>query len=118
MRKELHEALGRRLGPAHDLDAELLPRNPWAARTDCPGRAAHLPASRTLAPLAGVRVVAWEHAVAAPLATRHLADLGADVVKVERPTAAISREPTTRPSTASARTSCGSIAANAASSST
>jgi itaconate CoA-transferase len=36
-------------------------------------------------PLAGVRVVAWEHAVAAPMATRHLADLGADVVKVERP---------------------------------
>jgi crotonobetainyl-CoA:carnitine CoA-transferase CaiB-like acyl-CoA transferase len=32
-----------------------------------------------------LRVVAWEHAVAAPLATRHLADLGADVVKVERP---------------------------------
>jgi itaconate CoA-transferase len=36
-------------------------------------------------PLAGIRVVAWEQAVAAPLATRHLADLGADVVKVERP---------------------------------
>jgi crotonobetainyl-CoA:carnitine CoA-transferase CaiB-like acyl-CoA transferase len=36
-------------------------------------------------PLDGLRVVAWEHAVAAPLATRHLADLGADVVKVERP---------------------------------
>jgi itaconate CoA-transferase len=36
-------------------------------------------------PLAGLRVVAWEHAVAAPLASRHLADLGADVVKVERP---------------------------------
>jgi crotonobetainyl-CoA:carnitine CoA-transferase CaiB-like acyl-CoA transferase len=32
-----------------------------------------------------VRVVAWEQAVAAPLASRHLADLGADVVKVERP---------------------------------
>jgi crotonobetainyl-CoA:carnitine CoA-transferase CaiB-like acyl-CoA transferase len=36
-------------------------------------------------PLAGVQVVAWEQAVAAPLASRHLADLGADVIKVERP---------------------------------
>ena len=36
-------------------------------------------------PLAGTTVIALEHAVAAPLATRHLADLGADVIKVERP---------------------------------
>lgn len=35
-------------------------------------------------PLRGVRVVALEQAVAGPLATRHLADLGAEVVKVER----------------------------------
>jgi crotonobetainyl-CoA:carnitine CoA-transferase CaiB-like acyl-CoA transferase len=36
-------------------------------------------------PLDGVLVVSCEQAVAAPLATRHLADLGARVVKVERP---------------------------------
>lgn len=36
-------------------------------------------------PLDGVLVVAVEHAVAAPFATRQLADLGARVIKVERP---------------------------------
>ena len=36
-------------------------------------------------PLEGVTVVACEQAVAAPLATRHLADLGARVIKLERP---------------------------------
>ena len=36
-------------------------------------------------PLEGITVVALEHAVAAPLATRHLADQGARVIKIERP---------------------------------
>ncbi|MFI0927493.1 CaiB/BaiF CoA transferase family protein [Streptomyces sp. NPDC021012] len=36
-------------------------------------------------PLAGITVVAVEQAVAAPFATRQLADLGARVVKIERP---------------------------------
>jgi crotonobetainyl-CoA:carnitine CoA-transferase CaiB-like acyl-CoA transferase len=37
------------------------------------------------APLAGVTVVAIEQAISAPLATRHLADLGARVIKIETP---------------------------------
>jgi itaconate CoA-transferase len=36
-------------------------------------------------PLAGVTVVPLEHAIAAPFATRQLADLGARVIKIERP---------------------------------
>ncbi len=35
--------------------------------------------------LQGLTVVTLEHAIAAPLATRHLADLGARVIKIERP---------------------------------
>ncbi|MYR06679.1 CoA transferase [Gordonia sp. SID5947] len=35
-------------------------------------------------PLDGITVIALEQAVAAPLATRHLADMGARVIKVER----------------------------------
>src|ERR1041384_5702134 len=36
-------------------------------------------------PLEGITVIAVEQAVAAPFATRQLADLGARVIKVERP---------------------------------
>jgi itaconate CoA-transferase len=36
-------------------------------------------------PLEGITVVSVEHAIAAPFCTRHLADLGARVIKVERP---------------------------------
>jgi len=36
-------------------------------------------------PLDGITVVTLEHAIAAPFATRQLADLGARVIKVERP---------------------------------
>ncbi|WP_454673740.1 CaiB/BaiF CoA transferase family protein [Achromobacter pestifer] len=38
-----------------------------------------------LKPLDGITVVALEHAVAAPFASRQLADLGARVIKIERP---------------------------------
>ena len=36
-------------------------------------------------PLSGITVVSLEHAIAAPFATRQLADLGARVIKIERP---------------------------------
>jgi len=36
-------------------------------------------------PLSGIRVVALEQAAAAPFCSRQLADMGADVIKVERP---------------------------------
>src|SRR5438093_3736812 len=38
-----------------------------------------------VAPLSGIVVIALEQAVAVPFATRQLADLGARVIKVERP---------------------------------
>jgi len=41
--------------------------------------------SQTTRPLDHITVVALEHAIAAPLCTRHLADMGARVIKVERP---------------------------------
>lgn len=49
------------------------------------------PAASTDGPLAGVTVVALEQAVAAPFATRQLADLGARVIKIERQTGDLAR---------------------------
>src|SRR5216117_9129 len=40
---------------------------------------------KSMRPLKGITVITLEHAIAAPFATRQLADLGARVIKVERP---------------------------------
>ena len=58
-------------------------------------------------PLDGLLVVALEQAVAAPFATRQLADLGARVIKIERAGPATSPAATTRRSSARPATSSG-----------
>lgn len=41
--------------------------------------------SKVILPLSGLKVISLEHAIAAPFCSRQLADLGAQVIKVERP---------------------------------
>jgi len=51
-------------------------------------RSAHLPTPQKMimqCPVDGFTVVALEHAIPAPFCTRQLADLGARVIKIERP---------------------------------
>src|SRR4051812_1974573 len=56
----------------------------WACRARSDHDNTDKETSMTL-PLQGITVVSLEHAIAAPFCTRQLADLGARVIKVERP---------------------------------
>ena len=81
--------LERRSVPAGTLrafrvDGRMVDRPVLPCAASRPGRLPH-EGGRSWTPLDGITVVALEQAVAAPFATRQLADLGARVIKVERP---------------------------------
>src|SRR6202044_132186 len=63
--------------------AHLHQPDPFLSRRACARFAAVVLMSEL--PFSGLRVVALEQAVAAPFCSRQLADLGAEVVKIERP---------------------------------
>src|SRR3954465_7683800 len=54
-------------------------------RSTCSACPAPSDVENTMRPLDEIKVITLEHAIAAPFCTRQLADLGARVIKVERP---------------------------------
>ena len=68
-------------GAGHSLAASLLRRRPASTANPIPAAA----------PLAGLRVIEIGHYTTAPICTRHLAALGAEVIKIEPPEGEASR---------------------------
>ena len=75
--------------PAPDTDREEVRRLAAEKRPPAAPRAAAQPAN---APLAGIRIVEIGHYTTAPLSTRMLASLGAEVVKIEPPEGEATRD--------------------------
>lgn len=62
-----------------------LPRSRCSFSSNSSSYSSSSPSAGKPLPLRGITVVSLEHAIAAPFCTRQLADLGARVIKVERP---------------------------------
>jgi len=84
--------------PIHFTETEADPQGPRAAAAEAPPALAALaatpaptPAAEDPPPLAGVRVLEITNLIAGPTGGRLLADLGADVIKLEPPAGDISR---------------------------
>jgi crotonobetainyl-CoA:carnitine CoA-transferase CaiB-like acyl-CoA transferase len=80
LRASLTPGIGPTRVPAADADRDWALGSPWRQR---PAPQRSTPDCR--APLAGVRVIELGHFTTAPLAGRYLANLGAEVIKIEPP---------------------------------